>query len=109
LLIHAGLRPASILNHKSIPRGIPSDSLSVDNALAVRFHHRLVFVHPFPNGNGRWSRLASDLLIVQNAGERFTWGRANLQTATDVRRAYIKALQAADRNDIEPLVAFSRS
>jgi Fic-DOC domain mobile mystery protein B len=77
--------------------------------LAVRFHHRLVFVHPFPNGNGRWSRLASDLLIVQNAGERFTWGRANLQTATDVRRAYIKALQAADQNDIEPLVAFSRS
>lgn len=77
--------------------------------LAVRFHHRLVFVHPFPNGNGRWSRLASDLLIVRNAGEQFTWGRANLQTATDVRRAYIEALQAADRNDIGPLVAFARS
>jgi Fic-DOC domain mobile mystery protein B len=77
--------------------------------LALRFHHRLVFVHPFPNGNGRWSRLASDLLIVQNGGERFTWGRANLQAATDVRRAYIKALQAADRNDIEPIVMFARS
>jgi fido (protein-threonine AMPylation protein) len=55
--------------------------------LAVRFHHRLVFVHPFPNGNGRWSRMAADLLIVQHGGSRFTWGRANLQTASDVRHA----------------------
>ena len=77
--------------------------------LAIRFHHRLVFVHPFPNGNGRWSRLASDLLIVRNGGGRFTWGRANLQPASDVRRAYVDALHAADQNDIEPLVTFARS
>ncbi len=48
--------------------------------LAVRFHHRLVAIHPFPNGNGRWSRLAADLLIVRLGGSRFTWGRSNLQT-----------------------------
>lgn len=77
--------------------------------LAVRFHHRLVVVHPFANGNGRWSRLAADLLIVGLGGERFTWGRANLQAAGDVRRAYINALRAADDHDLRPLVAFARS
>lgn len=40
--------------------------------IAVRFHHRLVSVHPFPNGNGRWSRLAADILIAQLGGARFT-------------------------------------
>jgi Fic-DOC domain mobile mystery protein B len=77
--------------------------------LAARFHHRLVVVHPFPNGNGRWSRLAADLLIVQHGGSRFTWGRANLQTIGDVRRAYIEALHAADNHDMAPLIGFARA
>jgi Fic-DOC domain mobile mystery protein B len=64
--------------------------------VAVRFHHRLAFVHPFLNGNGRWSRLAADLLITQQGGSRFSWGRANLQTAGDIRRAYTDALHSAD-------------
>jgi len=77
--------------------------------LAVRFHHRLVYVHPFPNGNGRWSRLAADILIVQLGGVRFTWGQTNLREAGDLRRAYIDALHAADNHDLEPLVAFAKS
>lgn len=77
--------------------------------LAVRFHHRLVFVHPFPNGNGRWSRLAADLLIVRQGSPRFTWGRANLLAASDLRRDYIAALHAADNHDLAPLIAFARS
>lgn len=77
--------------------------------LAVRFHHRLVFVHPFPNGNGRWSRLAADLLITRQGGSRFSWGGANLQNATDVRRSYIDALHAADKHDLAPLIDFARS
>jgi Fic-DOC domain mobile mystery protein B len=77
--------------------------------LAVRFHHRIVLVHPFPNGNGRWSRLAADLLVVHLGGSRFTWGSVNLQAVGDVRKAYIDALHAADRHDLDPLVAFARS
>jgi Fic-DOC domain mobile mystery protein B len=77
--------------------------------IAVRFHHRLVSVHPFPNGNGRWSRLAADLLIVQQGGERFSWGQANLGAKGDVRRAYIDALKAADNHDLKPLILFARS
>jgi Fic-DOC domain mobile mystery protein B len=77
--------------------------------IAVRFHHRLVSIHPFANGNGRWSRLAADLLSVSLGDERFTWGRANLQTADDMRRRYIEALKAADNHDIRPLLAFARA
>jgi Fic-DOC domain mobile mystery protein B len=77
--------------------------------LAVRLHHRLVFVHPFPNGNGRWSRLAADLLIVQQGDARFSWGRSSLQAGGDVRRAYVDALHAADDHDLGPLVIFARS
>jgi Fic-DOC domain mobile mystery protein B len=77
--------------------------------LAIRIHHRLVSIHLFPNGNGRWSRLVADILIVQSGHPRFTWGRTNLQAAGDTRRAYIDALRAADAHDQMPLVSFARS
>jgi Fic-DOC domain mobile mystery protein B len=77
--------------------------------IAVRFHHRLVLIHPFPNGNGRHARLLADLLILQSGGERLTWGSANLQQAGDVRRRYIESLESADDHDIGPLLAFARS
>ncbi|MGD0864657.1 MAG: mobile mystery protein B [Rhizomicrobium sp.] len=76
--------------------------------IAVRVHHRLVSIHPFPNGNGRWSRLAADILIVQSGSPRFTWGRTNLQIASETRKAYIDALHAADEHDLNPLITFAR-
>jgi Fic-DOC domain mobile mystery protein B len=87
---------------------IEHDTFSADE-IAVRFHHRLVSVHPFPNGNGRHSRLAADLLIVQLGEKRFNWGRENLVEAAETRRAYVRALQTADAQDIAPLLAFARS
>lgn len=77
--------------------------------IAVRFHHRLVFIHPFPNGNGRLSRLAADLLTVQFGPERFSWGSGNLTTIADLRKRYVDALRAADGHEIEPLIIFARS
>ena len=76
---------------------------------AIRFGYRLVVIHPFPNGNGRWSRLASDALIVALGGSRFTWGGASLAEPGILRRDYIAALQAADaEGDFQPLLTFSR-
>lgn len=76
---------------------------------AIRFGYRLVVIHPFPNGNGRWSRLASDALIVALGGSRFSWGGTSLAEPGVVRRDYIAALQAADTaGDFQPLLAFSR-
>lgn len=76
---------------------------------AVRFHHRLVAIHPFANGNGRHSRLMADLLARQLGTPRFTWGSANLTAAGEVRARYVQALQAADHHDYSPLLAFARS
>jgi Fic-DOC domain mobile mystery protein B len=75
---------------------------------AARFHHRLVWIHPFPNGNGRHARLAADLLAVQLGRKPFSWGRANLAAAGDVRRRYIEALRAADEHQMEALFTFVR-
>jgi len=77
--------------------------------LAVRFHHRLVLIHPFPNGNGRLSRLLADYLVMRLEAPRFTWGKASLVSAGALRRTYIQALRKADQCDFTELLAFSRS
>ena len=77
--------------------------------IAVRFHHRLVSIHPFPNGNGRHARLMADLLAEHLGRPRFTWGSRSLIDASETRRNYIAALQAADVRDYAPLIAFARS
>ena len=78
--------------------------------LFLRFGYRLVAIHPFPNGNGRWSRLAADALIVALGGNRFTWGGASLTETGQLHRSYITALQTADTSgDYGPLATFARS
>lgn len=77
--------------------------------IAARFHHRLVAIHPFPNGNGRHARLAADLLVVDLGQPRFSWGRGSLIDASATRQAYVAALRAADGRDVGPLLAFVRS
>ncbi len=78
--------------------------------IAVRFHHRLVSIHPFPNGNGRHARLMTDLLLENILDHpRFTWGGVNLSSASDTRQRYIAALRATDAYDYQPLLEFARS
>jgi Fic-DOC domain mobile mystery protein B len=75
--------------------------------LALRFHHRLVSIHPFPNGNGRHARLMADVIINRLGLERFRWGSSKLTEVGDMRSAYIKALGCADKGDIQPLMKFA--
>ncbi len=77
--------------------------------IAIRFHHRLVAIHPFANGNGRHARLIADVLAQRLGRPLFTWGGADIARAGDFRRDYLGALRAADRNDIQPLLTFSRT
>lgn len=78
--------------------------------IAIRFKHRIVSIHCFPNGNGRHSRLMADIIIEKLfAEEPFSWGEANLTKASDTRKSYLKAVKAADLNDYQPLLEFSRS
>jgi Fic-DOC domain mobile mystery protein B len=77
--------------------------------LAVRFHHRLVWIHPFPNGNGRLSRLMGDLLVTKLGQPAFSWGSLHLTDANSMRASYVAALQQADQGDLGPLITFARS
>ena len=81
--------------------------------LATRFHHKLVFIHAFPNGNGRHARLMTDILLKSNNQEPFTWGEKMQSSPIEVegktRKAYISALKKADRNDFTDLIKFAKS
>ena len=76
--------------------------------IAARLHYQLVFVHSWPNGNGRWARLMADALLHAERRARFSWGGGNLVRATHPRTDYLAALKAADRGDFSLLLAFVR-
>lgn len=73
---------------------------------AAFFHHALVSIHPFPNGNGRHARLATDLLSWRIKLPEPSWGQSDLTDATPERVRYITALKRADRGDLKPLIQF---
>ena len=79
-----------------------------EDEIAVRFHHRLVSIHLFANGNGRHARLAADILL-ENVFNKpaFTWGSTNLAKPGDIRKQYIESLHAADKGDYKPLLKFA--
>ena len=79
--------------------------------MAVRFHHQLVWIHAFPNGNGRHARLMADLLAMRLGRPRLTWGggEASITTVGELRDHYLAALRAADQMQFNDLIAFARS
>ncbi len=77
--------------------------------IAIRFHHRLVQIHPFPNGNGRHARLIADVLVRKLGRPVFSWGLADLVKGGTARSRYLEAIRIADGGDIQPLIAFARS
>lgn len=81
--------------------------------LGARFHHRLVLIHPFPNGNGRHARLMTDILLEANGQKPFTWGavtsKSSIDTRGTLRDEYISSLQEADQRKYSRLTTFLRS
>jgi Fic-DOC domain mobile mystery protein B len=104
--LHIGVELKKLLD--DVRYQVEHGSFPVDE-IAIRFHHRLVAIHPFPNGNGRHARMVADLLVERLGKSRFSWGSHSLVDANDTRRNYIIALQAADARDMGPLLAFARS
>jgi Fic-DOC domain mobile mystery protein B len=76
---------------------------------AMRFHHRLVQIHLFLNGNGRHARLVADVLARKNGKPEFSWGSVNLAKPGEARSGYLAAIHAADAGDYRSLINFSRS
>ena len=77
---------------------------------AIRFKHRLVSIHCFPNGNGRHSRMMSDMIIEKIYQlPVFSWGGASISEDKDIRAQYLKAIRQADKGDFDLLLKFARS
>lgn len=109
-----GVSPSRIQSDLQILLGdvnfwIENKTYDIEEILA-RFHHKLVWIHPFPNGNGRFSRLATDLLAAKLEQPGFTWGSENLGKAGQQRQSYILALKEADKTErYQALLKFMRS
>ena len=81
-----------------------------EDELAIRFKHRLVKIHPFPDGNGRHARLCADILISNGLKKKvFTWSSKNLTDQGETRTRYLNAIYEADKGNIKPLLEFARS
>ena len=78
--------------------------------IAVRFKHRIVSIHCFPNGNGRHSRMMADI-IMESIFEKeiFTWHQSNMVRADEIRKEYINSLKEADNGNINPLIEFAKN
>lgn len=77
--------------------------------IAIRFKHRIVSIHCFPNGNGRHSRLMADIIMESIFNEDiFSWNQSSLVKADETRKSYIKSLRKADCGDVNDLIVFAR-
>lgn len=86
-----------------------SNKIYSPDEVAIRFKHRLVSIHCFPNGNGRHSRLVADIIVEKLYRHPvFSWSAANLSNEIEARALYLKAIKAADKGDYSLLLAFAR-
>lgn len=77
--------------------------------IAIRFKHRIVSIHCFPNGNGRHSRIMADIIMESIFGnEIFSWHQSDMIKANETRNQYIKALREADNGNFEQLIKFAK-
>jgi len=87
-----------------------SNEVYGSDELAIRYKHRLVSIHCFPNGNGRHSRLMADIVIEKILKKPvYTWEMAGDNLDRNIRQEYIKAIKAADKGNYKPLISFARS
>jgi Fic-DOC domain mobile mystery protein B len=71
---------------------------------AAHLHHQAVWIHPFRNGNGRWSRMLANLWLARHGSPVIEWPEATVGAASDVRSEYVATLRAADNGDLRPLI-----
>jgi Fic-DOC domain mobile mystery protein B len=81
----------------------------IDNIeISAQFHHRLVYIHPFNNGNGRWARFIINLFLIEQMNSYLNFPENELLHSTSIRKRYIEALTQADMLDFQLLIVFHR-
>ena len=86
---------------------IEGGSMSWDE-ISAEAHHRLVTIHPFPNGNGRTTRIYTEYLQKRNQQPVSSWGASLAHDSKARRDLYIQSLRNADKGNFEALIAFMR-
>ena len=76
--------------------------------ISARSHHRLVYIHPFNNGNGRWARLAINLFLKNQSNLILKFPENDLILSNEIRDAYIEALNFADQNNFSKMINFHK-
>lgn len=74
---------------------------------AVRVHHRLAWIHPFPNGNGRHARLMADIYLHSNSHPVPTWPSLDISKEGQARKRYLQAVRKADNGDFKLLLEYT--
>ena len=81
-----------------------------EDEIAIRYKFRMVSIHPFPNGNGRHSRISGDILASKIFKRPiFSWGGKSIGKDGEIRKRYLESLYSADQGDISPLLELARS
>lgn len=75
---------------------------------ASRLHHRAVYIHPFANGNGRWSRLLANIWLKQAGAPVIAWPEGTIGGESVIRQAYLAAIRLADNGEYGPFVELHR-
>lgn len=76
--------------------------------ISARSHHKLVYIHPFNNGNGRWARLTVNLFLKDHSSLTLKFPEDELLLSNDIRKAYIEALKLSDKNDFSNMISFHK-
>lgn len=67
--------------------------------VAAWIHHKITWIHPFPNGNGRTARLSANLIL-----ERYGLMGISVKIEKENKNRYRQALSQIDKAwDYEPL------
>ncbi|NDG85327.1 MAG: cell filamentation protein Fic [Proteobacteria bacterium] len=108
LLSNTGYR----IHYEVLGQPDPAAAARLDE-IAIEFHHKLVQIHVFPNGNGRHARLLTDLILERNGRPPFSWGantsQEEIHVESHIRDTYIHALKLADQKNYGELLNFARS
>jgi fido (protein-threonine AMPylation protein) len=100
-----GIKPAHIEHQLyELSLNLPYWRESPPLTQAARLHHQAVHIHPFENGNGRWSRALANIWLRVLGYPMTIWPATALSEESEIRAAYIATIQAADRGNEQPLI-----
>ena len=97
--VSPGAVPRFVERFESVYRGLGKTDTILASAAA---HQRLLWIHPFPDGNGRVARLMSDAMLSEVLGAVRIWSISRgLARNEESYRNHLMACDTGRRNDLD--------